>query len=250
MKVKILTSGSKANSTLIISNNIKILIDVGATSSYIVDELSKEGLTPKDIDAIIITHVHSDHIRGLKTFIKKTNASVYVTELLIEEIIKIVPVSQIKLIDKNFFIDSLEFNLIKLSHDVDCYGVIIKEDKKELVYITDTGYINKKYIDLLTNKELYIIESNYNEEMLRNGPYPYRLQQRIRSNYGHLSNTDTIDFLNKVIGPKTELIFLAHISENNNTYDLAYQEISQGINFNKNKIIVTHQLQSNEMVEI
>ncbi len=250
MKIKILTSGSKANSTLIISNNTKVLIDVGATTSYIENELKKENLTPKDIDAIVITHTHSDHISGLKTFIKRTKASVYISEPLVEEIIKYVPIPQIKLIDKTFFIDELEFNLIKLSHDVDCYGMIIKEDNKEVVYITDTGYINSKYIDKLVNKDLYIIESNYNEEMLRNGPYPFPLQQRIRSTHGHLSNSDTVDFLNKVIGPKTKLIFLAHISENNNTYDLAYEEVTKGIKFNKKKVIVTHQLQANEMVEI
>ena len=250
MKIKILTSGSKANSTLIISNETKVLIDVGATSQYIINELQKENISPKEINAIVITHTHSDHIKGLKSFIKKTKAFVYVSEPLVEEIIKLVPVSQIKLIDKTFFIDNLEFNLIKLSHDVDCYGMLIKENKKEVVYITDTGYINKKYIDLLTNKDLYIIESNYNEEMLRNGPYPYMLQQRIRSSYGHLSNSDTVDFLNKVIGPKTKLIFLAHISENNNTYDLAYKEVTSGVKFNKKKIIVTHQLESCEMVEI
>ena len=250
MKIKVLTSGSKANSTLIISDNIKLLIDVGATSNYIIEELLKEEISPKDINAVLITHIHNDHIKGLKSFIKKTKAYVYITEPLIEEIIKMVPVSQIKLIDKKFFINNLEINLIKLSHDVDCFGIVIKDKDKEIVYITDTGYINKKYIDFLSNKELYIIESNYNEEMLRNGPYPYYLQQRIRSNYGHLSNSDTIDFLNKVIGPRTKLVFLAHISENNNTYDLAYEEISKGIKFDKNKIIVTHQLQSNEMVEI
>ncbi|MBR4261931.1 MAG: MBL fold metallo-hydrolase [Bacilli bacterium] len=250
MKIKILTSGSKANSTLIISNETKVLIDVGATSQYIINELQKENISPNEINAIVITHTHSDHIKGLKSFIKKTKAFVYVSEPLVEEIIKLVPVSQIKLIDKTFFIDNLEFNLIKLSHDVDCYGMLIKENKKEVVYITDTGYINKKYIELLNNKDLYIIESNYNEEMLRNGPYPYMLQQRIRSSYGHLSNSDTVDFLNKVIGPKTKLIFLAHISENNNTYDLAYKEVTSGVKFNKKKIIVTHQLEACEMVEI
>ena len=250
MKIKILTSGSKANSTLIISNNTKVLIDIGATSTYITEELKKEGLTPKDINAIIITHTHSDHIKGLQSFIRKTNADVYISEPLVEEIIKVTPVSQIKLIDKYFVIDNLEFNLIMLSHDVPCYGMIIKENNKELVYITDTGYVNKKYIDDLKNKDIYIIESNYNEEMLRNGPYPYQLQQRIRSSYGHLSNSDTVDFLNKVIGSKTKFIFLAHISENNNTYELAYEEVTNGIKFNKKKVILTHQLKANEMVEI
>ena len=125
MKIKVLTSGSKANSTLIISDNIKLLIDVGATSNYIIEELLKEEISPKDINAVLITHIHNDHIKGLKSFIKKTKAYVYITEPLIEEIIKMVPVSQIKLIDKKFFINNLEINLIKLSHDVDCFGIVI-----------------------------------------------------------------------------------------------------------------------------
>lgn len=253
MKIKIISSGSKANCTLISCGKTNILIDAGPTASFISTELEKENLTPKDIKAIIITHTHSDHIKGLQTFLKKTNAKVCVTEEKIEDIIKIVPASSIELIDKFFQLDDVFIELLPLSHDVSCDGMIIKYDDKELVYITDTGYVNKKYLPKLTNKDLYIVETNYNEEMLMNGPYPYLLKQRILGDSGHLSNRYTGKLLSKCIGPNTKYVFLAHISENNNTYDLALEEVKdelKDIDFDVDKLIVTHQNTACEMVEI
>ncbi len=253
MKIKILTSGSKANCTLIICDNTKILIDCGATASYIENELRKVDLTPKDINAIILTHTHSDHIKGLKVFIKKTDADVYIEEPLVREILKIVPPNQIKIIEKKFFIDNVQINTIKLSHDVDCYGLIINYKNKEMVYITDTGYLNQKYINNIKGKDVYVLESNYNIEMLNNGPYPYQLKNRIRSDYGHLSNIDCADILKQILTNRTKYVYLAHISENNNTYELAEKEVKSELkdfDFDLDKIKLTHQMLASEMIEI
>lgn len=253
MKVKIITSGSKANCTLVVCNNTKILIDVGATTQYIVEELKKVDITPDELDAILITHTHSDHIRGLKTFIKKTKADVYITEELAPVIIKNVPATKIKLVEDSFKVNDVILKFFKLSHDVPCNGIYINDGNKELVYITDTGYVNKKYYGFLKNKDIYIMESNYNEKMLLNGPYPFILKQRILSDSGHMSNKYSGNLLTKLVGVNTKVVFLAHISENNNTYDLAKEEVVeelQKIDFDINKIIVTHQLQSLEMIEI
>ena len=235
MKVKIITSGSKANCTLVVCNNTKILIDVGATTQYIVEELKKVDITPDELDAILITHTHSDHIRGLKTFIKN------------------VPATKIKLVEDSFKVNDVILKFFKLSHDVPCNGIYINDSNKELVYITDTGYVNKKYYSFLKNKDIYIMESNYNEKMLLNGPYPFILKQRILSDSGHMSNKYSGNLLTKLVGDNTKVVFLAHISENNNTYDLAKEEVVeelQKIDFDINNIIVTHQLQSLEMIEI
>ena len=100
-----------------------------------------------------------------------------------------------------------------MSHDVPCHGILLEYKNKELVYITDTGYVNKKYIPKILNKDFYIIETNYNEKMLMEGPYPYILKQRIIGDSGHMSNRYAGSLLAKCIGEKTKYIFLAHISE-------------------------------------
>lgn len=253
MRIKIISSGSKANCTLVSCGSTNLLIDAGPTSSFIISELEKEGLSSKDINGVIITHTHSDHIKGLKVFIKNSNTLVYITEELVPEIIKIVPAQNIRLIDKTFKLEDISIELLKMSHDVPCHGIVLKYKNKELVYITDTGYVNKKYIPLITNKDFYIIETNYNEKMLMEGPYPYLLKQRILGDSGHMSNRYAGSLLAKCIGCNTKYVYLAHISEHNNDKDLVLQEVKEelkDIDFDLNKLCLTDQYTACEMVEI
>lgn len=253
MKIKIISSGSKANCTLISCGSTNLLIDAGPTASFIISELEKENISANEITGILITHTHSDHIKGLKVFIKNSNANVYITEELLPEIIKIVPASNIKLIDKVFTLSDISIELLKMSHDVPCHGILLEHNGKELVYITDTGYVNKKYIPKLINKDFYIIETNYNEKMLMEGPYPYTLKQRIIGDSGHMSNRYAGSLLAKCIGDKTKYIYLAHISEHNNEKDLVLKEVKdelKDICYCEDKLILTDQYVSCEMVEI
>ena len=239
MRIKIISSGSKANCTLVSCGSTNLLIDVGQTASFVISELEKEKINPKEISGVIITHTHSDHIKGLKVFIKSTNANVYITEDLLPDIIKIVPPQNIKLIDETLKINDINIELLKMSHDVPCYGILINYHNKELAYITDTGYVNKKYLSKLINKDIYIMETNYNEKMLMEGPYPYTLKQRI--------------LLSKCIGEKTKHIILAHISEHNNCKELVLEEVKEElkeINFDENKLILTEQNTASEMIEV
>lgn len=253
MRIKIISSGSKANCTLVSCDKTNLLIDVGPTSSFIESELEKENLSPSDITGIIITHTHSDHIKGLKVFVKRSNTTVYITEDLLPEIIKIVPASNIKLIDNIFTLEDINIELLNMSHDVPCHGIILKYQDKELVYITDTGYVNKKYISKLINKDFYIIETNYNEKMLMEGPYPYHLKQRIISDSGHMSNRYAGSLLSKCVGPNTKYVYLAHISEHNNNKDLVLEEVKdelKDVDFDFDKLYLTDQHVACEMVEI
>lgn len=253
MKIKIISSGSKANCTLVACGSTNLLIDAGPTSSFIISELEKENISPKDINGIIITHTHSDHIKGLKVFVKVTNSLVYITEELLPEIIKIVPAKNIRLIDNILNLNDISIELLKMSHDVPCHGILLKYKEKELVYITDTGYVNKKYIPKLINKDFYIIETNYNEKMLMEGPYPYTLKQRILSDSGHMSNRYAGALLAKCIGCNTKYVILAHISEHNNDKNLVLEEVKEelkDIDFDKNKLILTEQNTASEMIEI
>lgn len=252
MKVKVLASGSKGNSTLIRTDNINLLIDMGINYQYLASELEKVKLTPKDLNAILITHTHNDHIKGLASLVRKTNLRVYVLKEMVEELIKKIPSDNIFIYQEPLELEDLKINLIRISHDVEGTGFIIEHNNHSLVYITDTGYINKKYFSLMKNKNTYIIESNHDEKMLMEGTYPYVLKQRVISDKGHLSNKTTSQYLLEVVGENTENIVLAHISEHNNTEELALSTTKELLEENgiyKN-IIIAKQYESLDEIEV
>ena len=255
MKACLLSSGSKGNSCLVMTDEVKILIDVGTTTAYIENELDKLNIKAKDIDAVLITHIHDDHIKGLKTFIKKYNPTIYVTNKLLGLLEEVVGTFKYELYeDKMAYIKDLTINIIKTSHDAgESLGFIIKHNNKSLAYITDTGYINSKYFDLLKNKTVYMIESNHDVKMLREGPYPYFLQQRVIGDKGHLSNKQTSDYLCKFIGKDTNKIVLTHISEKNNTEEKVLETFNETLKENNIKfknVIISRQNEPTEVIEI
>lgn len=231
MKIKVLASGSKGNSTLIESEECKILIDVGITKKELEYKLGDIKL--ETIDAIIVTHNHNDHIKGLDAILKRYPIKIYTTDCINHEL----------------KIKDITFKFFELSHDVSCMGMIIKNNNKEVVYITDTGYINSKIQDLTQNKNCYIIESNYDDKLLMEGKYPYKLKQRILKADGHLSNIDSAKYISKAMGDKTKHIILAHLSEENNNPNLAYEAMHKVLNENIN-LYVANQKEVLEEIEV
>lgn len=223
MTITIIGSGSKGNSVLIETSKTKVLIDAGLPLSNIEKRLNRK---LPNLDLIVITHTHSDHIKGLNSILKKQTPPIYTIKNDLEE--KVPLIKEIKY-DRELTTKDLTINLFELSHDIPCLGLYLKQAEKEFVYITDTGYIKEKLLKKYQNKDLYIIESNYDEEMLQNGSYPFYLKQRIRSDKGHLSNNDTSRYLKKLIGPKTKYLCLAHLSEENNTPEIAQAKASETI---------------------
>ena len=252
MKICVLSSGSKGNTTYIETPNAKILIDAGNSSKYILEKLQELEVNPEEIDAILITHIHVDHVKGLPVLLKRINPCVYMTEKMYPYLDYI---ENDSIIDKpSFCIKDIYIETIKTSHDTeDSLGYIINNQNKSVVYITDTGYINHKYFNILKNRDIYIMESNHDVEMLNNGKYPFELRQRILSDKGHLSNYDSAKYLSRFIGEKTKYILLAHLSEENNTKELAYNTLTNRLekeHIAMNNIIITNQNKETELINI
>lgn len=252
MTVSVLSSGSKGNTTFIQTNNTKILIDAGNTSKYILEKLNEINVDPTTIDAILITHTHIDHIKGLPVLLKKINPCVYITQKMLKELeylenYSIINTDKIKIKD-------LDIDVIKTSHDTEeSVGYIVNNDDKSIVYITDTGYINQKYFNILSNRNVYIMESNHDIEMLNNSKYPFALRQRILSDKGHLSNYDSAKYISKFIGSKTKYVLLAHLSEENNTKELALETLDKRLKKEKiaiDNIIIAKQNQATDLINI
>ena len=251
MKIKILGSGSKGNSTFIDLGNKKILIDVGFSYKHIKEQLEKINVDPKEIDAVLITHDHSDHVYGLKVFINKVKPILYITPE-IEETILEKPYEKSIYLGDELYLDDTLIKVIPTSHDaITSNGFLIEKNTESLVYITDTGYINQRYFKFLTNKNYYILESNHDTEKLIKGRYPEYLQRRILSDKGHLSNELCAGYLSRLIGPKTKKVILAHLSEENNTVSLALNtslNILKENNIDFNNITCASQTEITEVV--
>lgn len=251
MKVCVLSSGSKGNTTYIESDNAKILIDVGNSAKYVKEKLEDIGANPSDINAILITHTHVDHIKGLRVFAKKYNIPVYITDIMFKSLDFL---DNYVILSDEFDINDIHITTIKTSHDApDSRGYIVTSGEKSIVYITDTGYINRKYFDVLKNRNIYIMESNHDIEMLNNGSYPFNLRQRILSDKGHLSNYDSAKYLSSFIGDNTKCIMLAHLSEDNNTEELAYETLDNRLkkeDIHVDKIIIAKQNKETEFISI
>lgn len=249
MKVSVLSSGSKGNSCFIKENDTEILIDLGTTSSYIERNLEALNTNPKNIKAIILTHTHVDHTNALKVFTKKYNTKVYLTKPMYKELNIALP--NYEFIDKEINIENLKIIPFKTSHDVaDSNGYVIESKDKSIVYVTDTGYINVKNYDLLKNRDLYVFESNHDINLLMENPkYPYHIKQRILGDKGHLSNNDSSTYLKKLAGNKTKHIVLAHLSEENNTEELAIKTLKDK-NISDCEILVARQNEKTELIEV
>lgn len=226
MKACIFASGSKGNVTYIETKNHRILLDMGKNKKYIIDSLKKINVDPKSIDIILISHLHADHISALENFIKKYQPTICMPKDMFISIDNLSNYDHIKIYEDEIIFDDLKIYAIKSSHDaVASRNFIIEEDNHSIVQITDTGYIKSKYFNLLKNRDVYFLESNHDIEMLTHGPYPEWLKKRVLSDEGHLSNQAAGFYLAKLIGDNTKKVYLMHLSEVNNSSDIALKTV-------------------------
>ena len=254
MLVSVLASGSEGNSSYIETSDAKILIDLGMTTKYIKEKLDDIGIDIKEIEYVFMTHTHRDHIGALPTFIKKYNPYIVLTEKMYNDLEELKDYEKIILLDKEVIIGNTVVSNIKLSHDSsDIRGYIIEDENSSLVYITDTGYINQKYFKKLYDKNIYILESNHDVEMLMNGKYPKFLKSRILSDKGHLSNSASGFYLSKFIGPSTKKVILAHLSKENNDKEIALETVKNTLkeyDVNFDSFDVAKQRESTEIIKL
>jgi len=257
MKVCVLASGSEGNSTYVETTTHKILIDLGMNVRYLKTKLEELDISLNEIDTVLISHTHKDHIGALDNFVKKYDANIYMSKIMYNELANdsVAKTSDnILFFEDDFYLDNIKIELIKTSHDTnDSRGFIISEDDKSVVYITDTGYLNQRFFNKLKNKNIYLFESNHDVEMLINGKYPKWLKDRVVGPYGHLSNKDASIYLSKIIGNDTKKIMLMHLSKENNTHECALNtihEIFEEYNVDFDNIETAKQREKSSVIEI
>ena len=222
MLVSVLASGSKGNATLIKTEKLNILIDAGMNLKYIREKLEDIGIGLSDINYIFLTHTHKDHIGALWAFVKKYKPIVCMGSKMFEDLEYLEDYDNIIILLDSLDLEDVHVDIINTSHDTsESKGFVFTSNDASLVYITDTGYINNKYFKKIYNKDMYIIESNHDVEMLMHGRYPKWLKQRVLSDKGHLSNQACSFYLSKLIGNNTKKVILAHLSQENNSEEIA-----------------------------
>ena len=246
-----LSSGSKGNCAILLSDDANIIIDAGISYLSLKKKLEENSLSFDQFDAILITHCHRDHTNGLASFISHSTINAYVPEKMYDSIKEYVPYARCTFIDDEFNINSLKVELVHTSHDApSSVGFIFEDNNKKMCYITDTGYLNRKILAKMVGLDMYVLESNHDEVMLMDGPYPRFLKERVISDRGHLSNKTTAKYLTKLIGDKTKYVILAHLSETNNTPEKALEEMQKEDIDKKVEIVIASQYEPSKIIEV
>ena len=225
-----LFSGSSGNSSLIQTENTKILIDAGVSCKKIVDSLSSINVNPFEIDAILITHEHSDHTNGVGIFSKKYNIPVYANietwEAMPSQKEKL-DENNIKIFDFNKFdIGDLSIQPFSIPHDAaNPCGFNVYNGNKKISIATDIGHMTTEVIDKLSKSSFILLESNYDINALKCSRYPYPLKQRIAGPNGHLSNDEAGKTISYLAEHGLNTVMLGHLSKENNFPELAYQTV-------------------------
>ena len=233
MRLCVLGSGSKGNCTFIEGDKTRILIDCGLNKTEIERRLSLIGIDPSSIQAILITHEHSDHIAGLNSFAKKYGCKVFAhpaTWNAMEQKVRNIPLGNcVSITTSNFEVNELGVEAFSLSHDsAHCLGYSVINEAKKVSMATDLGYIDDAIISQLADSSLVVLETNHDIERLRLNPrYPLYLKQRILSNNGHLNNKDSATAVLKMLGYGIRGLVCAHLSEENNTPELVLSTLNQ-----------------------
>ncbi|RKD22898.1 metallohydrolase [Ammoniphilus oxalaticus] len=227
MRFSILASGSTGNSILVETDQTTLLFDAGLSGKQIETRLKEIEIDPRSIDAIVVTHEHSDHIKGVGVLARRYSLPVYTHEktwVEMDRLIGEIPIEQKFSFDEGevrSFAD-LSVESFAISHDAAFpMGFCIYEGDKKLTIATDLGYVSQRIKETISGSNAYIFESNHDVEMLRMGRYPWNIKRRILSDVGHLSNEDAGEALSDILEGQGEKVYLSHLSQDNNMTELA-----------------------------
>ncbi|HNX89523.1 MAG TPA: MBL fold metallo-hydrolase [Paludibacteraceae bacterium] len=237
LRFRSLASGSSGNCYFLGTASYGILIDAGIGIRTIRHFLRTMGLDFSNIWGLFITHDHADHIRAAGVIGEKHKVPVYTTKLIHNGINKSYCVTQKlstsqKFIEINEIVDIGDFRIkaFPVSHDAtENVGYNIEFKGKSFTFATDLGYVSLEAAEQLVNSDFMVLEANYDDFMLENGPYPLHLQRRIKADTGHLSNLQTARFLTENFTDRWKYVFLCHLSRENNLPELAYSTIVESL---------------------
>lgn len=232
MKIVVLGSSSSGNSTYVELNNKKFLIDAGLGFNDIKDKLYNLGVTSDQLDFILVTHAHTDHVKSIHSFNRVYDTKIYISKETFDEYAKSDLLKNYEFIDDLDDLEGISIIKIPISHDKKGFGFVFETKNNSLAYITDTGMIHSKYHKYFMNKQVYLFESNHDVEMEMNGSKDEATKIRNIGDMGHLSNEECAMYLNRFIGNNTKMICLMHISDHDNTYELAYKVNREAIDKN------------------
>ena len=233
MRFSVLASGSTGNAIFVESGEHSFLVDAGLSGKQM--EGLFQGIERKmsDLTGILVTHEHSDHIKGVGIVARKYKLPIYANEKTwkaMDSLIGEIPTEQKFQFDmetvKTF--GNLSIESFGVSHDAaEPMFYVFHEGQKKFVLITDTGYVSDRMKGIISNADSYVFESNHDVQMLRMGKYPWNIKRRILSDVGHVCNEDAAIAMSEVIGDRTKHIYLAHLSLDNNMKDLARMSVGQ-----------------------
>ena len=242
MRMMSIASGSSGNCIYIGTDNAHILVDDGISKKRVIEGLAKLELTPGDIDAVLITHEHDDHIKGLGVLERHCITPVYGTMDTLDYISDYGPLGKMPegiyhsvTPGEEFNIKDISIRPVSISHDAaNPVAYIFSSGLKKAGILTDLGCYDDSIRQNFKGLDAMLVEANHDINMLMTGPYPYILKQRILGNAGHLSNESCGRMLGEIIGDNTENILLGHLSKENNFPDLAYETVRMEINLGDN----------------
>ena len=229
MRFSVLSSGSKANCTYFEASGKRFLIDCGLSARQTELRLSRIGVSPEDLDAIFITHEHRDHIYGVSVMSRRYSLPVFLSEGT-SEFVESVYGKECFSVGTSFDIGAVSISPFQIVHDAtDPVAFVFQAEGLKFGQATDLGRTTPLVRDFLRDCHALVIESNHDEEMLRECEYPWVLKQRISSSHGHLSNEACAELLDEVVHSELEVVVLAHLSENSNTPELARESATRGL---------------------
>ena len=251
LAICMLASGSKGNATYISNGNTSILIDAGLSGVEIQRRLVSRNLDPEHLDAIIVSHEHSDHIQGVGVLSRRYNVPVYINQKTHRASPKLGSLYETRSFEcgMTFQISNLTIHPFSISHDAeDPVGFKIGQNGTSIAIATDLGIATSVVKEHLKHCVLLILEANHDPRMLENGPYPWPLKQRIKSRTGHLSNTSSKILLEELQHENLQHVILAHLSEINNTPRLAFEEVAKALTRCNAKLSVADQYVSGPVI--